>query len=249
MKLKSLSILLLTLITFSVSAEKYESIKLGYFQLPPFAYSDKTGAHKGIAIDYIKNIFKKRSINVSFKHYPFHRLLIELKKNRIDGAVLLGKNHERSKIFKYPKAPYISDRPGIVFRKGRSPKKLVTPKDLSGYLIGIPEKAYISPFIAKNKESLKLNGIPSGIEHLKPMMYSLSKSRGIDSLYLPTMSTLMSTGKELGISNKLTYLYTPEKAQNFYTVFKMNINKNILKSYNEENTNFISAKKLSEILK
>jgi len=224
------------------------SLTLGYFELPPFAYTEN-GKAKGVAIDYLTNLFTdSQDYSVRFKNYPFQRMLVEIQKSRLDGAVLLGKNPARELIFSYPSAPYISDRPAIVFKKGNSPIKIMKVEDLKDYDIGIPEKAYISPFISTNKDSLRLKYIPSGVDHLEPMMLSLAMSRGIQGLYLPTLSTLVSTAKKLNILDKLSFLQTPEKADKFYTVFSKKIDKKVIEFYNSKNLKFISDTKLREII-
>lgn len=225
-----------------------EVLKLGYFELPPFSYTESNQV-KGIAIDYIKSVFKNQNqYRIVFEKYPFQRLLVEMEKSRLDGAVLLAKNKAREKIFSYPQNAYISDRPAIVFRMGNSPSEIKEVKDIQKYDIGLPAKAYISPFIAKNKDQLKLKYIPSGVDHLEPMMLSLAKKRSIQALYLPTQSTLVAIAKKLGILEKLSFRKTPEEAENFYTVFKKDIHPNVLSIYNKENMNFINDQKLREMI-
>jgi ABC-type amino acid transport substrate-binding protein len=238
---------LISLITLTPVNAK-QVVTFGYFELPPFTYT-QDDQPKGVAIDYIRSLFSKsEKYNVQFKHYPFQRLLVEVQKSRLDGAVLLGKIPDREKVFQYPKDAYISDRPAIVFKKDNSPKKISAIEDIKIYSIGVPEKAYISPFVRKNKNQLKLKYIPSGIDHLEPMMQSLARSRGIDGLYLPTLSTLVATAKKLGIYEKLSFKNTPERADKFYTVFSPNSSQNLLDFYNENNSNYISDTKLRKII-
>ncbi|MGD9249427.1 MAG: hypothetical protein PVI60_15785 [Desulfobacteraceae bacterium] len=62
-------------------------------------------------------------INIIYSEFPIQRLLLQLKRNEIDMALLLAKTPERAADFVYPSRPYISAQSAIAVEASSSPQQ------------------------------------------------------------------------------------------------------------------------------
>ncbi len=86
-----LLIFLFTLHTPAWAAEFVVGVSTGY---PPYYYK-KGGKHTGICVDLVNAVAKKMGLEVTYKVFPWKRLLLSAKKGEVDAIMPLFRTRER----------------------------------------------------------------------------------------------------------------------------------------------------------
>jgi len=73
-----------------------ETVRMGYFEIKPHMYQDKTGKPAGASIRYFESIAKEMGYDVEWTEaLPFPRLIYYLQEGSVDGTLVITKNPER----------------------------------------------------------------------------------------------------------------------------------------------------------
>lgn len=128
----------------SVSAEGQDhgikSVILNEDPWPPYTFGiEGEEATHGIAVDIIRELFRRLNVEVELKLYPWKRCLYMVKKGQNDGHMLLIKTPEREKYMVFSD-PFIPDRYLFWYRADRTqPVEWQNFADLKKYNIGLSD--------------------------------------------------------------------------------------------------------------
>lgn len=193
-----------------------ETLKVGFFDLPPHSIQDPAAVAHGAAVDYFKQISSRMGIHdVEFIQYPLPRLILMLEQERIDVALLLAKSPERINRFYFAKSPLFSAQPVLAVRETEPLDSIESAKDLLPLKIGVWQKGY-QPVLLKNSgqslQSLTGNQVVSkGV--------GMVLAGRIDGFYFPDAYALDYEIERSQLQGKIKILRMPEPELAFYTVF------------------------------
>lgn len=84
-----------------------DSLRVGYFDLPPHTPETGQADSEGAVIAYFGKIAKHMQLDdVSYQRYPLSRLLRMLEHGNLDMALILAKSVDREKGLVFPAAPF-----------------------------------------------------------------------------------------------------------------------------------------------
>ena len=128
----------LAVLVLSSSLFAGEIIKMSEDPWPPFTFG-KAGSitTKGIATDINQELFKRLGLKVETRLYPWKRCLMQMKRGKRDGLMLLSINEERKSFLKFS-ISIMSDKNLLWYKKNnKKVKEWKKFKDLKKYKIGI----------------------------------------------------------------------------------------------------------------
>ncbi|MGI0116339.1 substrate-binding periplasmic protein [Zooshikella sp. RANM57] len=121
-------------------------------------YVDKNAEDYGFACKIITSAFAKVGINVDYHFVDWARALEMVKNGTVDGSFLWYKTAERAPLFFFSEQPLLKISV-VFFHRSDFEFKWNTLDDLSGYKIGAPIGALISPEFSALEAQGKLNVI------------------------------------------------------------------------------------------
>ncbi|WP_167685148.1 substrate-binding periplasmic protein [Parasedimentitalea denitrificans] len=128
--------LLLALVSFSATAQ--ETLRIGYFDIPPHVTGVKDGRPRGAAISYFEEHIAPR-LGLPFEWATEvtapTRLMSQLKEGEIDAMIFLGKTDERTQIFHYPN-PYLIIPEAIALKVENPLERISSIDELYGQRLG-----------------------------------------------------------------------------------------------------------------
>ncbi len=86
----------------SISTAIANPLELVTLQYPPYEYKEE-GAIKGIAVDIVREVFKRMDQPIEISLYPWSRSLRMVEKGSADGIFTVFKNQEREQFLDYSK--------------------------------------------------------------------------------------------------------------------------------------------------
>lgn len=227
------SVLLLSLLFCSVSSA--ETIKMGYFNIPPHSYSvGKDNSPKGASIKYFEALASRMGIKIEWVGpLPFPRLIAALKEGTIDGSILLTKNRERTAFLYYPETSIFPTYPVFVVKKDNPLNKISSIEDVMNYRVGFLTGANQTGFLKNNLNKLNMEYIP-GENWVGQNLNKLIKGR-LDAVYDLNQFTMMYQAKAMKIDDQIKILPLPGTPSGFYTVFSKSSPKGalLLEKYNK----------------
>lgn len=211
-----------------MSSAGAETMHIGFFKLPPHAFTSLDKTAKGAAIDYFRAISKQMGVtDLAFSEFPLKRLLKSLENNTLDAAIALGKNPERAAKFAYPEFPFHNMHSAIVLKKDNPLKKIMNVEDLLNLRIGVYEKGYYSPMMRDKR--LKL--IPMNFENVVAKACKMILADRFDAFYTPDSYEIKYKLIQNGYGDKLRLLLLPEPGTGLFTVFSKTGAEKYLKKY------------------
>ncbi len=228
-----MTIIILSVGIFAMAADK---IKMGYFNLIPHVFYDKTSQKlEGASIDYFTAVSSAMGYEVKWLGpLPFPRLIRYLKEGVVDGSLMMNKNPEREEFLLYPDKPFHWVHRILVVRKENPLNKITSINDVLGYRIGFMEDAHLSPFIKDNLDKITLTLI-GGKDWVKQNLLKLKIAR-LDAVYDLNAETMRYTAKQLNMGDKVKILRLPEPAGGVNIVFSKASTKGhvLLEHYQQE---------------
>lgn len=109
-----LKILILTLLLGGFTSAA--PVKIVTLHQPPIQFIE-SGVVKGIAIDLIKEVFKRMNTPIDIQIFPFARTLNLMKSEQADAVLTIVKNPEREQFLAYPKEVLLNQEAVMVVRK------------------------------------------------------------------------------------------------------------------------------------
>ncbi len=215
-KIICMTIIILSVGIFAMAADK---IKMGYFNLIPHVFYDKSSQSlEGASIDYFTAVASAMGYEVEWLGpLPFPRLIRYLKEGIVDGSLMMNKNPEREAFLFYPDQPFHWVQRILVVRKENPLNKITSINDVLGYRIGFMEDAHQSPFIKDNLEKITLTLI-GGKDWVKQNLLKLKIGR-LDAVYDLNAETMRYTAIQLNMEDKVKILKLPEPAGGVNVVF------------------------------
>jgi ABC-type amino acid transport substrate-binding protein len=198
---------------FAASAE---SLKVGYFELPPHVVTDKAGVAGGPAVEFFKAIASKMGVkDVTFQAMPLSRLNLSMESGELDAALFVSHTAERATKFYYPAKSYFSPQPGIVVPVGSPITQIKSADDLKALKIGAMQSMALSP--SMRQPGLNIEYIP-GADADARNVQKLANGR-LDAAYSSDLSVLMYVAKSQGVDKAVRPLALPDPVVSVYTMF------------------------------
>ncbi|MCX4027490.1 transporter substrate-binding domain-containing protein [Endozoicomonas sp. SM1973] len=176
---------------------------------PPYEYSED-GTAKGLAIDIIKEIFKriKPTKKVSFIFYPWARAVSQVKTGQNDILFNAGKNNARQKWGVYANSILILQKYAFFARKGANIRLTQELNGIHNYSVGI-RRGYLygSGSFRKALDDAQFKTVyeTDSVEQSVQMLLAGRTDFFIADI-IPTQYYL----KIQGLSDKLEMVYTPD---------------------------------------
>lgn len=191
-----------------------EKLIVGFFDLPPHAYAPAENKQSP-AMLFFDQVAKNMGVDVEYVHYPLAHLLFMLESNRIDAALMLAKNEERSHQFAYPSAPIFTTTPSIAVLKEGRIKTLEQMTASDAFTIGVWRGGFHSSIMEKNKnKTIALTGNNIAQRGL----VILARGR-IDAFFSPDSYSVVYAANKNNLSDKITILPISNEGIDLYTVF------------------------------
>lgn len=207
-----------------------ESLRVGFFDLPPHSIQDATGVAHGAAIEYVKQITDRMGISdVEFIQYPLPRLLLMLEQERMDVVILLAKSPERASKFSFTQTPLYSAQPVISVRASQTLDSITSAKDLLPLKIGMWQNGYQSPLLNNTGQNLHTL---TGNEVVSKGVAMVVAGR-IDGFYFPDAYALDYEVERSKLQGKIKILPMPEPELAFYSVFSKSAGEHFLARYEQ----------------
>lgn len=213
-------ILTIILLLYSNGSLAENTIKIGYFNVPPhIIYDSKRKKPAGGAVyDLIeKFIAPKMDVKFEWKDTPSNipRQLLSLEHGDIDASALLIYTPQRGENFIFTNDPYILSSSAIAVLKSSSLQSIEKVEDILGLKIGYAAKSFLSPFMQDKRITLELISSPDFNRHnFKKLL-----AGRLDGVYAPDKAGLLMVIKEMSLEDKIRVITLPEKTVNFHVVF------------------------------
>ena len=212
----------LTLIPIILASNIYaETIKIGYFQLPPlqYFYNDAQGP-RGATFTYFKEMAAQLDYKVEWiGPLPLLRFSEKLKEGVIDGALGFHKNKITETFLHFLDKPLFFAQPILIVRKDNPLSQLCSINDIYGYKIGTAESlsGLFSPFFDNHREKITLEALGSDT-WLEQNIRKLLLLR-IDAIFDRQPYSVQFIATKIHIEDQIKILPLPEPATPMYIVF------------------------------
>lgn len=123
------------LITLLMNRSIASSFRLVTADYPPFSYQEN-GKTKGMDIEILQTIAKRRKVEFIYDFVPWNRAIDETEKGSADGVFSLVKSPEREKLLFFPTVPF-SITQAVFFSYTSFPKTIKSLDDLSDLHVGM----------------------------------------------------------------------------------------------------------------
>ncbi len=239
--------LMFLLVSLMVTTGFGETIKVGFFDLEPYAIKQADGKYTGAAIEYFeKYMAPKMGVKVEWLGpMPMTRAYKSLDDGEIDASLIAIMNPERRKIYLVPDNYYISMKPSLILLKTNPLNQITKPDDLFNMTIGYVEIAQYPPFIKNDKITMDLT---KGADYKKKNFEKLKLKR-IDAIFDANDVSNPYEAKKFGMYDQIKVVLLPIDQTPIYTVFR-NTDKcqKLIKIYNEVNNDLYKTDTMDKIL-
>lgn len=232
--------LLIISILFAGQQTEAETIRMGYFPLPPHAYIVK-GKEKpqGASIVYFEMLASRMGYDIEWiGPLPLPRLIMYLAKGmgknteKLDGTIHFPKNDEMQKILYYPDQAYYQMQAIFVVKADNPLAEIRSINDIRGYRVGLLQVPVPGRFILENQDELHLERIPGvkwGEQNLKKLL-----TNRVDAVYDLNQYSVPFEAIRLQIDEHIKVLSLPEPTMGAYVMFAKTSGKGkiLLKRYN-----------------
>ncbi|WP_159084727.1 substrate-binding periplasmic protein [Dongshaea marina] len=194
-------------------------------EFPPFNYKGGSGV-AGPGVDIINAVTKSMGDSATFKIYPWSRAQDLVKKGKVDGLFLLGKNKKRMEWLYYT-PPIITTEYGF-FVQTSAPLQYKAPSDIKGMKVGVFGPSNTSNSLNKLAKQVD---IKVDMTNKNEAVFKKLSSGRVDAVY-SNRDVGNSIIKKLGITN-LRYAGA-QKPVTYYIAFsKEGFAEGTVKSFNE----------------
>ncbi len=211
---------------FSWLPAQAETLKVGYFDLPPHV-SSNTAAKSSAAIQYFDQIAAEMGVQVNYQAYPLTQLLQLLETGQLDAILFLARNPAREKIFSYPQQPIISTQPIFVVSQLSSLQKITDITSEHGLKIGVWKGGYFSRTLANcSNQLIRMGGANVAAKGLD----SVVKGH-VDAFYSPDRYSMEYQAKKYKKRKLIRIIPNTSETIDLYTTFSTQAGAVYLKSY------------------
>ena len=210
--------LVFIILTQGLSAD---TIKMGYFELPPHQYKGAGGEVRGSSITYFTALAAKMGHEVKWVGpLPLPRLTEKLKEgNEIDGTIAFPDFPVFKKFLYYSKIPVFRSQPIFVVRKENPLNHIRSIKDIEGYRIGLVKSVsgrYL-PLLDKNRNKVRLEPL-GGEKWIEQNLKKLVSGR-LEALFDRQQYTLPFVAAQLKLDNRIKVVPVYTAPTPFYITF------------------------------
>jgi ABC-type amino acid transport substrate-binding protein len=182
-----------------VSAQ--QTLKIGYFDIPPHVTKAVDGKPQGAAISYFEEFIAPRF------GFPFEwnsevtaptRLMSQLGSGEIDAMIFLGRTKDREAIFHYPD-PYLVIPEALVLKRDHPIDAIAEPSDLHGLTLGFLVGGRIPEPLQEDRIRFDLI---AGKRLMERNVEKLMLGR-IDAIYAPLSMAVLDIASDMGLRDQI----------------------------------------------
>ncbi len=205
-----------------------DALRVGYFNVAPHAMPGPAGRPQGVAVAYFDLIAKEMPVaDIEFVLLPLNRLLVELKNNHVDMALLLARNAEREAQFVYPAEAFCMTKPSIAVSAAIPLKKIRSVDELLLLAFHETPENYRSAIMQDHR----LNITPLAGDDFTRRCYAMILNGRIDACYQPDHYPIQFEAMREAFASKIKILYLPDPPIGLYSVFSKTAAPRYLKHY------------------
>lgn len=230
----------LMLLLFTLAYAQAETLRVGYFDLPPHVSANtetttdseitaNTETNSNAALQYFDQIAAEMGVEVSYQAYPLSRLLQMLDEGKLDAALFLARNPEREKRFVYPQIPLITTQSiFVVSQLSRFHKASDITREHS-LTIGVWKGGYYSPTLSNSDNKLiRLSGNNVALRGLE----SVIRGR-FDAFYSPDKYAVEYQAKKHKQRGMVRIIPNANETISLYTAFSQKAGARYVKAYEQ----------------
>ena len=195
-----------------------ESIRVGYFIIPPYVMKAESDTKpKGALVDFFEErVAPEMGLNVIWAEEAtsLQRQLFQLEHHELDAGVILAYKPERGRFLDYPRNPFFETSPSLALLKSHPLQKIRKVEDILGLRIGCFGNSYLSPFMRDKR--IKLEFVYT--DDATVLVFRKLLAGRIDAHYQLGVPALLYLAKMFDAEDKIKILRLPEKAV-VYTAF------------------------------
>ncbi|MCE2596404.1 transporter substrate-binding domain-containing protein [Motilimonas cestriensis] len=229
---------LLFILIISSGHSYSETVKIGYFILPPHMDVGSKGEAQGASVSYVDVIFKQMGYDVEWVGpMPYMRLMNKIEKGEIDVLPLMQES-EKEPHFYFPDHPYYRPQSVFIMKKSHPLAEIRSVDDIRNLKIGFIAGVEPSPFIQAHLQELSIEYLPQQ-NWLELNLMKLQRSR-IDAIYDLNQISALLQARKMGMEDDLKILSLPEPVGEMFIGIskKSALSKRIIKDYNRLHDNF-----------
>lgn len=212
---------LLAVVAFANRAISADSVRMGYFMLPPHQYTDAEAAKpKGASIAYFEALASQIGVGVEWVGpLPLLRLSEYLKNGELDGTLGFNKNAELELFFYYTDTPMYLAQPTFIVRKDNPLTQIRSIEDIRGYRIGLNVSiaGRYTPLIDEHRDVLRLEGL-GGEKWIEQNIKKLILGR-VDAFFDRQPHSMLFVAARLDYTAQIKVLSLPDPPTPMYLVF------------------------------
>ena len=197
-------------------AVRAETIRVGFFVMPPLAVENPEGSPAGAAVSMFLEIAEAMGIDAAtLNAYPLKRLLHVLERDAIDAALTLGKTPGRAERFVYPERPFFRIQSALAVRRDHPVTEIRGPDDLRGLRIAIFADGFLSPMM----RNPGLDRITLTDSDVIGRGFSMLDAAHVDAFYTPDAISMEFRIRRDDLSDRIRLLPLPDEPEGLFTVF------------------------------
>lgn len=193
-----------------------DSLRVGYFDLPPHTPLPGQPDTAGTAIAYFGKIAERMQLDaVSYQRYPLSRLLQMLQRDQLDMALILAKTQEREAALVYPAQPFVVVQPLLLVAREHPLQRVDSVEQLLPLRLGAWQDGYRSPMLRDPR--LQLQTLSSS--HVLTQSMEMIKAGRLEAFYHPDDLAVRYQVQHLGMQDSIRLLPLPKEQMQLYSAF------------------------------
>ena len=210
------AVLVLLVLSVLTPLAAADSLRVGYFDLPPHTPLPEQAGSEGTAIAYFGKIAERMQLSeVSYQRYPLPRLLQMLQQGKLDMALILAKTPEREAALVYPAQPFAVVQPLLLVAHQHPLQQVETVEQLLPLRLGAWQDGYRSPMLRDPR--LKLQTLSSN-NVLIQSLHMIQAGR-LEAFYYPDDLAVRYQVQHQGMQDRVRLLPLPKEEMQLYSVF------------------------------
>lgn len=204
---------LLILLAPLVSAD---SLRVGYFDLPPHTPLPGQADTEGAAIAYFAKIAERMQLDaVSYQRYPLSRLLQMLQRDQLDMALILAKTPERETMLVYPTQPFVVVQPLLLVAREHPLQRVDSVEQLLPLRLGAWQDGYRSPMLRDPRLQLQTLSSSNVLNQSLEML----RAGRLEAFYYPDDLAVRYQVQHLSMQDSIRLLPLPREHMQLYSAF------------------------------
>jgi len=232
---KFYNLFLLVLIFLQPATLHSETLKAGFFHLPPHQYINKKGELRGAVVSYFNLIAKKMAYDVEWVGpLPLTRLVHMMKNGTVDVYPLSLQYPDMDDFMYFANTPFYFAQGVLAVSINNPLNKIESFGDIRNLKINWLDTVPASPFIKENSKQLQIE-LTTPTKHIwKQLLSKLTLGR-VDAVHDLNTFTLPFEAKRWSLDKKIKILLLPDKPTPILVTFsKLHPNgKQLIEQYNQ----------------